>query len=80
MDVGVLLLLATLAVAPCGGGESVVLAMTYDGGRWDVLLDTSALAGACHTVTASIDGLAAGSFRLELRGAEVAPPMTARRR
>jgi hypothetical protein len=71
---------ATLAVAPCGGGEPVVLAMAYDGGRWNVLFDTSVLTGACHTVTASIDGLAGGSFQLELRGAEVAKSITARRR
>jgi hypothetical protein len=45
--------------------------MTFSGGRWNAALDTSMLPGACYTVTASIDGLAAGSFRLDL-GADVA--------
>jgi hypothetical protein len=32
-----------------------------------VSLDTSSLASDCYTVTASINGLVAGSFTLELR-------------
>jgi len=67
----------SLRLAPCGGGAGgggVVgpLTMTYSGGRWNVSLDTSTLAGACYVGTASIDGVDAGSFRLELRGAEAA--------
>jgi hypothetical protein len=42
------------------------------GGRWNVSLDTSSLSASCYTVTASIDGLTAGAFTLELRGDEVA--------
>lgn len=63
---------AALRLTPCAGDAGVVgpLVMTYGGGRWNVSLDTSDLAGACYTVTASIDGIDAGSFQLELRGAE----------
>ena len=47
------------AVCRRGG---VDLAMTFGGGRWNASLDTATLSGSCHTVSASIDGLAAGSF------------------
>ncbi|MFP5342465.1 MAG: HYR domain-containing protein [Candidatus Limnocylindria bacterium] len=63
---------ANVTVTPCRGGTAVVRALTFGGGRWDASLDTSDLVGACHVVTASIDGLDAASFRLELRGAEAA--------
>ena len=63
---------ARLTVRPCGGGEAVVLPLTFGGGRWNAALDTSPLAGGCHTVSASIDGLTAGSFTLDLRGTEAA--------
>ena len=61
---------AHLTVTPCSGGSSVTLALTHSSGRWNAAVDTNALAGSCHTVAAWIDGLAAGSFRLELRNAE----------
>ena len=57
-----------LTITPCGGGTAVVHPMALGGGRWMAVLDTSLLAGSCHTVTAAIDGLAAGSFELDLRG------------
>lgn len=64
----------SLRLAPCAGTVGAVgpLTMTYGGGRWNVSLDTSTLAGACHVGTVSIDGVDAGSFRLELRGADAA--------
>jgi hypothetical protein len=61
---------ARLTVTPCGGGDAVTVALSFGGGRWNASLDTTALAGSCHTVAASINGLQAGSFRLELRGVE----------
>lgn len=61
---------ASLTVTPCGGGDARSLPLTWSGGRWNAALDTTPLAGTCHVVTASIDGLSAGSFVLELRGAE----------
>jgi len=63
---------AHLTVAPCGGGVPVTSLLTYGGGRWNVALDTASLAGSCHMVTAWLDGLEAGAFRLELRGTEPA--------
>jgi hypothetical protein len=66
---------ARLVVTPCGGGASTTLPLTFGGGRWNAGLDTGPLAGACQTVTATIDGLVAGSFELDLRGAE---PMKAK--
>jgi len=50
------------------GGDSVAqdLTMSFSGGRWNAAIDTSTLPGACYTVAASIDGLTAGWFRLDL--------------
>jgi hypothetical protein len=62
---------ADLRVVPCGASAApaaVTLSLAYGGGRWNAPLDASLLAGACYNVRASIDGLAAGSFRLELTG------------
>jgi hypothetical protein len=60
---------ALLTLTPCGGGTAALeLPLEWGGGRWNAALDASMLAGPCYTVAASIDGLVAGSFRLELRG------------
>jgi hypothetical protein len=61
---------ARLTVTPCEGGSPVTIALTPSNGRWSASLDTSGLVGSCHGVAASIDGLDAGAFRLELRGTE----------
>lgn len=61
---------AELWVTPCDGGTALDLALTFGGGRWNASLDTSALAGSCHSVTAWVDGLPAGTFTLEIRGTE----------
>jgi hypothetical protein len=63
---------ARLTITPCGGGDAVMLALIHGGGRWNAALDTTEVVGSCHTVAASIDGLQAGAFRLELRGTEPA--------
>jgi len=64
---------AALTVTPCGGGSPVVTPLDFSGGRWSVKLDTASLAAGCNTVTASLDGHAAGSFVLDLRGTDPAP-------
>lgn len=61
---------AELILSPCATGSGIRLALIPGNGRWSVGLDTSALDGSCYTVTVTIDGLDAGSFRLELRGAD----------
>lgn len=61
---------ADLNVTPCGGGTTRTVDLTYGGGRWNLTLETASLAGSCYTVGASIDGLDAGSFRLDMRGSE----------
>ena len=61
-----------LIVSPCATGSGVRLALVPGNGRWNVGLDTSMLDGSCYTVTATIDGLEAGSFHLDLRGTEPA--------
>ena len=63
---------AVLSLTPCGGGTTINKSLEWSGGRWNVSLDTSSLSASCYTVTASIDGLTAGSFTLELRGDEAA--------
>ena len=41
---------------------------SWSGDRWRTNLDTSGLAEGCHLATATMDGLTAGSFRLDVRG------------
>ena len=66
---------AGLTLALCGGGTATSRGLEWGGGRWNHSLDTSVLDGACFDVTATIDGLSAGSFRLLFRGDE-APKAT----
>jgi hypothetical protein len=62
----------SLRLDPCAGGPSTSLPMSYGGGRWNASLDTSTVPGGCFGVSAVIDGIDAGSFQLDLRGAEAA--------
>jgi len=63
---------AALTIATCAGAPAASLAMVYSGGRWNASVSTGSLGGpGCYVVTASLDGNAAGSFRLDLRGAEL---------
>src|SRR6185369_12184509 len=59
---------AALSIVPCGGGSAVVVPLDFSGGRWTVKLETGSLPAGCNTVTATLDGHAAGSFTLDLRG------------
>ena len=63
---------ARIDIEPCGGGTSLVLPLSFSGGRWNAALDTSDLTGSCHVVRAVIDDLDAGSFDLLLRSSEAA--------
>jgi hypothetical protein len=64
---------AALSVAGCAGGSSVEIDLAWDGGRWTGHLDTTRLGGpGCYLVTAWLDGSAAGSFHLDLRGSTAA--------
>ena len=47
--------------------------LDFSGGRWTAKLDTASLAAGCNTVTATLDGHAAGSFTLDLKGTDPAP-------
>ena len=65
---------ASLSLATCAGAPAGSLAMTYAGGRWNASVDTGSIGGpGCYVATASLDGNAAGSFRIDLRGADPAP-------
>jgi hypothetical protein len=64
---------AALSIVPCDGGTPVVVPLDFSGGRWSVKLETGSLPAGCNTVTATLDGHAAGSFTLDLRGADPAP-------
>lgn len=58
-----------LSVVGCDGAPTFLVPLSWDNGRWTGKLDTSRLAGpGCYRATVSLDGNAAGSFRLELRG------------
>jgi hypothetical protein len=63
---------ARLQLTPCGGGTASELPLVWSGGRWSVSVDTSSLTDSCTTVTATINGLVAGSFTLELRDGDAA--------
>ena len=65
---------AVLTVSDCAGNAvGGPLPMTWSGGRWNVSLDTATLGGpGCYVAEASLDGHVAGSFRIDLRGAEPA--------
>jgi hypothetical protein len=62
---------AVLTAVPCSGGDPVLTApLTFNGGRWQGHLDTGQVNPGCYTVTAMVDGHSAGSFALDLTGAE----------
>lgn len=67
-----------LTVEPCAGGSGsgggLTLNLGFEGpDRWAGHLDVARLAGpGCYTASLTVDGVAAGSFRLDLRGAEPA--------
>jgi hypothetical protein len=64
---------AILSIAGCGGGSSFDLPLAWDGSRWSGRLDTSALAGpGCYVATVRLDGHAAGTIQMDVRGAAVA--------
>jgi hypothetical protein len=66
-----------LSVAACAGGTTLGLDLDWDGGRWTGHLDASRLGGpGCYLVTAWLDGNAAGSFRLDVRGVDAAAAPT----
>ena len=61
---------AQLTLTPCGGGTTAAeLPLEWSAGRWNAALDTSMLPGPCYMLGATINGLVAGSFQLDLRGA-----------
>lgn len=65
---------AAFTIATCAGAPAATLPMVYSGGRWNASVSTASLGGpGCYVGTASLDGNAAGSFRLDLRGADVTP-------
>jgi hypothetical protein len=60
---------AVLTVTACGGADVMSLELVRDAGRWTGKLDTSRLpASGCYVATVRLDGNAAGSFRIDLRG------------
>ena len=63
---------AALSIVGCAGGETLAMPLSWDGGRWTGHIDTGMLGGGCYRVTASLDANDAGSFRLDLRGADTA--------
>ncbi|HEX2754370.1 MAG TPA: HYR domain-containing protein [Candidatus Limnocylindrales bacterium] len=64
---------AVLTLATCAGTGAGTVGLSWDGGRWAGHLDTSMLGGpGCYVATASLDGNVAGSFRIDLRGADPA--------
>lgn len=59
---------AWLEVATCDGTTVSGTPLTWRHGRWTAHLHTAWLRPGCYVVTASLDGHAAGSFRLDIRG------------
>ncbi len=59
---------ARLSVATCDGAIVAGTPLTWRHGRWTAHLHTARLRPGCYVVTATLDGHAAGSFRLDVRG------------
>ena len=63
----------TLTISSCTSTWTMTMPLSWDGGRWNGHLDTGSLAGpGCYNVVASLDGNAAGSFRLDVKGVTTA--------
>ena len=64
---------ARLEIQTCAGVASYSTSLDWDGSRWTAHLDTGRIgAGTCFVATASLDGHAAGTFQLDLRGDSIA--------
>jgi hypothetical protein len=63
---------ASLRVVACGGDTALVVPLIWGSGRWNAHLDMSLLRPGCYVVTATHGGTDAGSFALDVRGAEAA--------
>jgi hypothetical protein len=69
---------ASLRVVACGGDTALVVPLTWGSARWNAHLDMSLLQAGCYVVIASHGSHDAGSFALEVRGADAAAtPATA---
>jgi hypothetical protein len=64
---------ARLEIETCAGIAALSTPLSWKGGRWTAHLDTGRIGGGtCFVVTARLDGHAAGSFQLGLRGDPIA--------
>jgi hypothetical protein len=63
---------ASLRVVVCGGDTALVEPLIWGSGRWDAHLDMSLLQPGCYVVIASHGSHDAGSFALDVRGADAA--------
>jgi hypothetical protein len=64
---------AVLSITTCGGGDVLAtVPLSFSGGRWMGHIDTTGFNPGCYIVTLVIDGHPAGSFTLDLRGADPA--------
>jgi hypothetical protein len=61
---------AEVRIVACGGGDPLSVPLTFASGRWNGHLDTSTLRPGCYVGTVMINGAEAGSFSLDLRGAD----------
>ena len=63
---------AALRVVACGGDTAMVVPLTWSSGRWAGHLDVSGLPPGCHVAVATLNGNDAGSFALDVGGADAA--------
>ena len=63
---------AEVRIVACGGGDPLSVPLTFASGRWNGHLDTSSLRPGCYVGTVLINGAEAGSFDLNLTGADPA--------
>ena len=62
-----------LTVSSCTSSWTMTMPLSWDGSKWTGHLDTGSLAGpGCYLVGVSLDGNAAGSFRLDVKGVTAA--------
>lgn len=61
---------ASVRIVACGGDTALVIPLTWGSGRWGGHLDVSRLAPGCYVAMATLNGNNAGSFALDVRGAD----------
>jgi hypothetical protein len=61
---------ASLRLVACGGDTALIVPLAWSSGRWQGHLDVSGLQPGCYVAVATLNGNDAGSFGLDVGGAD----------